>query len=114
MVVGLPLFPTPRVESTAVAGVRELSLHQFSQALQRREALQSEGRAGFQKPHLPQAVRRKGAQSCGRNIPESHAENISVEISEASSNKIVFYEASDNSKPLEQLWSISTWISCVI
>lgn len=99
-VIGLPLFP-PRVESTAVTGVRELCFHHFSQAVQRREALQGKGRAGFQKPHLPQAFRGEGAQSCRWNIPESHAEkgDISVEISEVSSYKIVFYEALDNNKP---------------
>ncbi len=63
-----------------MAGVRELSLHQLSQAVQLREGLQSEGRAGFQKPHLPQPFRREGAQSCGGNIPESHAENEDTEL----------------------------------
>lgn len=43
----LPLFPPPLVEGTAVAGVRELGFQQVRQAVQRREGLQSEGRAGF-------------------------------------------------------------------
>lgn len=76
----LPLFPVPRVEGAAVAGIRELSLCQLSQALQWWEGLQSKSRAGFQRPHLPQPFRGEGTQSCGRNIPESHAENMDTGV----------------------------------
>lgn len=88
----LPLFAPPCVEGAAVARVRELGLGQLGQALQRWQHLQSERRAGFQKPHLPQPFGGEGAESCGRNIPESHAQRkqtrFSVnETSEAAVNK---------------------------
>lgn len=70
--VGSPLFPTPRVEGAAVAGVRELGLQQFGHAFQLREALQSRGGHGFEESHLPQPFRGQRTQSCGGNIPESH------------------------------------------
>lgn len=88
----LPLFAPPRVEGAAVARVRELGLGQLGQTLQRRERLQSQRGAGFQEPHLPQPFGGEGAERCGRNIPESHAQRkqtrFSVkETSEAAVNK---------------------------
>lgn len=67
----LPLFPVPRVEGAAVAGVGQLGLQQVGQALQRREGLQGEGGGGLQAPDLPQAFDREGTQSRGRNVPET-------------------------------------------
>lgn len=65
-----PLFPAPRVEGAAVAGVRELGLQQVRQALWGREGLQGEGRGDFQSRDLPEAFGREGTQSCGRNVPD--------------------------------------------